>query len=86
VYTVLGRSCYFFLGGRGREGKGKIHIHGVICDDNDDDNVWRTEAPSKTNLIEVRRALRKRRCVQERDHDDICQWNGTNLYQSMVTQ
>ena len=55
VYTVVARSSFFF----GGEGKGKIHIHGVICDDNDDDDVWHIEALRKTNLIRARRALRR---------------------------
>jgi len=59
------------------EGKGKIHIHEVICDGNDDDDVWRIEALSKTNLIGVRRALRRGNACGRGDHDDICQWNGT---------
>lgn len=76
VYTVVARSSFFFLGGEVK-GRGKIHIHEVICDDNDDDDVWHIEALRKTNLIGGEEGATQMQCGQERDHDDICQWNDT---------
>jgi len=65
----------FFWG----KGRGKIHIHGVICDDNDDDDddVWHIEALRKTDLIGATRALR--RCNAGRKGIMMTYVNGTTL-------
>ena len=72
--SVYSSSALNFFWG---EGKGKIHIHGVICDDIDDDDVWHIEALRKTNLIGARRALR--RCNAGRRGIMMTYVNGTIL-------